>query len=186
MTGARMKPSASPAAPPAAALSAQEREARWRSADAPAAANAAVSAGAMALLGGRGAFRQWPQSRAEIHGALVQGLPCAVLFSLLDQLGLLGLDDVAAVLGLSSRTLRRLRDRPERTLPADLASKAWQLAETLAQASVVLGDAEAAQRWLAAPAMGLDGARPIDLLRTLQGSELVTEFLGRLAHGVYN
>ena len=41
-------------------------------------------------------------------------------------------------------------------------------------------------RWLAAPAMGLDGARPIDLLRTLQGSELVAEFLGRLEHGVYN
>ena len=54
-----------------------------------------------------------------------------------------------ALRGLSSRTLRRLRDQPERALPADLASKAWQLAETLAQASVVFGDAEAAQRWLA-------------------------------------
>jgi len=140
----------------------------------------------MALLGGRRAFRQWPQSRAEIHGALVQGLPTAVLVSLLDQLALLPVDDVAAVLGLSSRTLRRFREQPDRPLPADLASKVWQLAETLAQAAVVVGDAAAAQRWLAAPAMGLDGARPIDLLRTLQGSELVTEFLGRLANGVYN
>ncbi len=186
MTSARIKPAESPGR----TLSAQERAARWRAADAPIAANAtvntAVSAGAMALLGGRGAFRQWPQSRAEIHGALVQGLPCAVLVNLLDQLSVLAGDDVAAVLGLSSRTLRRLREQPERALPADLASKAWQLAETLAQASVVFGDAEAAQRWLAAPAMGLDGARPIELLRTLQGSELVTEFLGRLAHGVYN
>ena len=54
------------------------------------------------------------------------------------------------------------------------------------RASEPFGDAAAAQRWLAAPAMGLDGARPIDLLRTLQGSELVAEFLGRLEHGVYN
>jgi uncharacterized protein (DUF2384 family) len=34
--------------------------------------------------------------------------------------------------------------------------------------------------------MGLDGARPVDLLSTVQGSELVKEFLGRLEHGVYN
>jgi uncharacterized protein (DUF2384 family) len=33
--------------------------------------------------------------------------------------------------------------------------------------------------------MGLDGARPIELLRTVQGAELVNEFLVRLEHGVY-
>ncbi len=178
MTSARR----SPAQPPAGTLLAQEHPVRWPAAGGPAvagvvanaaagaAANAAVSAGAMALLGGRQAFKQWPQTRAEIHGALVQGLPSTVLLSLLDQLDLLSADDVAAALGLSSRTLRRLRDQPARPLPPDLASKAWQLAETLATASAVFGDAAAAQRWLAAPAMGLDGARPIDLLRTLQGS----------------
>lgn len=188
------KAHAIPARPPAATLVAQEQQARWPAVVAPAsahvsggaAASAAVSAGAITLLGGRRTFKHWPQSRAEIHGVLVQGLPSTVLVSLLDQLDGLAPDDVAAALGLSSRTLRRLRDQPTRPLPADLASKAWQLAETLAQASGVFGDAAAAQRWLAAPAMGLDGARPIDLLRTLQGGELVTEFLGRLAHGVYN
>lgn len=173
---------------PASAVVVQEPTPRWQPAQAPLAANAgpAVSAGAMALLGGRRAFKQWPQSRAEIHGALVQGLPSSLLISLLDQLDLLAIDDVAAALGLSSRTLRRLREQPERSLPPDLASKAWQLAEVLAKAGTVFGGAAAAQRWLATPAMGLDGVRPIDLLRTLQGSELVAEFLGRLEHGVYN
>jgi uncharacterized protein (DUF2384 family) len=33
--------------------------------------------------------------------------------------------------------------------------------------------------------MGLDGARPVELLRTLQGAQLVTEFLERLEYGVY-
>jgi putative toxin-antitoxin system antitoxin component (TIGR02293 family) len=183
MTISRHLSTAAPGTQPSPALVAQEQAAVWRTADA---ANAAVSSGAMALLGGARALPHWPQSRAEIHGTLVQGLPAAVLLNLLDRLDLLALDDVAAALGLSSRTLRRLRDQPERALPPDLASKAWQLAELLAQAGVVFGDAAAAQRWLAAPVMGLDGARPIDLLRTLQGSELVAEFLGRLEHGVYN
>lgn len=180
MTIARRSSAAAPATPVQAALVAQEPAAAWR------VPGAAVSTGAMTLLGGARALKRWPQSRAEIHGTLVQGLPAAVLLNLLDQLDLLALDDVAAALGFSSRTLRRLRDQPDRALPPDLASKAWQLAELLAQAGVVFGDAAAAQRWLAAPAMGLDGARPIDLLRTLQGSELVAEFLGRLEHGVYN
>ena len=35
-------------------------------------------------------------------------------------------------------------------------------------------------------AMGLSGVRPIELLRTVQGAELVKEFLGRLEYGVYN
>lgn len=177
-----------PAALPTTTLTAQEPRARWQ-ADAVemhVAAVPAVSAAAMAMLGGRRMLKHWPQSRAEIHGALVQGLPGSVLVSLMDQLAAVPIDDLAAALGLSSRTLRRLREQPAKLLPADLASKTWQLAELLAQAGTVFGDAAAAQRWLLVPAMGLDGARPIDLLRTLQGSELVAEFLGRLEHGVYN
>jgi uncharacterized protein (DUF2384 family) len=34
--------------------------------------------------------------------------------------------------------------------------------------------------------MGLDGARPIDLLRTEDGARVVYEFLMRLEFGVYN
>lgn len=161
------------------ALLAQEPAVGWR-------AGAAVSDGAKALMGGRRALAHWPKSRAEIHVALVRGLPCSALLSLVDQLADLPIDDLAAMLGLSSRTLRRHRDHPDKLLPPDLASKTWQLAEVLAQAVLVMGDAASAQRWLLQPAQGLDGARPVDLLRTLQGTELVTEFLGRLEHGVYN
>lgn len=71
-------------------------------------------------------------------------------------------------------------------MPAELASRTWHFAEILAKATEVLGGRDDAERWLMREAMGLDGARPIDLLRTVQGAELVKEFLGRLEHGVYN
>jgi putative toxin-antitoxin system antitoxin component (TIGR02293 family) len=164
-------------------ISAQEPVPRW---PVPAGDGAAASLGAIEFMGGRRLFKAVPQSRTEIHAALVQGLPCALLLHLVDHLSALSLDEVADALGISGRTLRRLRDQPAKPMPADLASKTWLIAETLAQASVVFGGREAAERWMTRPAMGLDGARPIDLLRTLQGAELVTEFLGRLAHGVYN
>ena len=162
-------------------LRAQEPAPRW-----PAGAAAAVSPGAIEVMGARRLFKQLPQSRAEIHGVLVKGLPYAVLLNLVDQLSGLTIDDIAAAVGLSTRTLRRQRDQPTKAMPPDLASKTWQLAETLSQAASVFGSRDAAERWLARPAMGLDGARPIELMCTLQGAELVTEFLGRLEHGVYN
>lgn len=162
-----------------AALKVQEPPGRWPAA-------AAGSAAVIELLGARRLFKQPPQSRAEIHGALVKGLPWAVLLNIVDALSALSPDDVADALGISGRTLRRQKDQPAKPMPPDLASKTWLLAETLAQAGEVFGGREAAERWLARPALGLDGARPIELMRTLQGAELVTEFLGRLAHGVYN
>jgi len=78
-----------------------------------------------------------------------------------------------------------LFSRERKTMPADLASRTWLFAETLAKAAEVFGGREDAERWMSGEAMGLDGARPIELMRTVQGAELVNEFLLRLEHGVY-
>ncbi len=178
-----MTSSTYPSAPPAAPLLAHEPKPQWPAADD---ASAAARLAMIDLLGGRQILKSLPQSRVEIHGVLVQGLPCAALVHLADHLRALSAQELADALGISARTLRRQKDQPDKALAADLASKTWQFAETLAQAIEVFGGRDAAERWMARPAMGLDGARPIDLLRTLQGTELVTEFLGRLEHGVYN
>lgn len=163
----------------------------WRPASPAASAPAtgslpAPGMGAIEFMGGRRWFKTVPQSRAEIHGALVKGVPYAMLVNLVDQLTGLSADEVADAVGISARTLRRQKEQPGKLMPADLASRTWQLAEVLVQATAVFGGRVEAERWMARPATGLDGARPIDLLRTLQGAELVTEFLGRLEHGVYS
>jgi putative toxin-antitoxin system antitoxin component (TIGR02293 family) len=71
-------------------------------------------------------------------------------------------------------------------MPGDLASKASLFAKTLARATNIFGGKEAAQRWMANPAMGLNQQRPVDLLQTAQGAELVNDFLIRLEYGVYS
>ena len=137
-------------------------------------------------LGGDRQFKRRPATRAAVHAMIVGGMPYGALFHLTGQFTALSDDDVANVVGISTRTLRRQRDAPAKTMPADLGSRTWLFAETLAKASDVLGSKEAAERWMMQPAMGLDGARPIDLMRTVQGAELVNELLGRLEYGVYN
>lgn len=49
----------------------------------------------------------------------------------------------------------------------------------------MLGSRQSAEQWIAKPARGLDGARPVDMLASAEGVRLLEEFLGRLEYGVY-
>lgn len=54
-----------------------------------------------------------------------------------------------------------------------------------ADAVEVFGSEGAARAWMGKPAIGLDGQRPVDLLQTAEGTEVVKAFLVRLRFGVY-
>jgi putative toxin-antitoxin system antitoxin component (TIGR02293 family) len=137
-------------------------------------------------LGGSRFSHQPVSSRSDVHSALVSGVPYGALIHLISQAKGVSEADIAKVLGISTRTLRRQSESPDKAMPADLASKAWLFAETLAKATDVFGGKEQAEAWMSKAAMGLDGQRPIDLLQTVQGAELVNDFLTRLEYGVYS
>jgi len=137
------------------------------------------------FLGGGVFLRRRLGSRSDVHSALVSGIPYGSLLHLVAQMEKLKEIDIVRVLGISARTLRRQGEAPGKPMPVDLASRTWLLAETLAKATEIFGSKEDAELWMSRPAMGLDGERPIDLLQTVQGAELVNDFLGRLEYGVY-
>jgi putative toxin-antitoxin system antitoxin component (TIGR02293 family) len=58
-------------------------------------------------------------------------------------------------------------------------------AQILARAIDVFGSQDEAERWLERPAVGLDQRRPIDLIATPAGVELVETNLRRLEAGIY-
>jgi putative toxin-antitoxin system antitoxin component (TIGR02293 family) len=60
-----------------------------------------------------------------------------------------------------------------------------KVAEILTRATTLFGSQAAAEQWLERPAIGLDQRRPIDLMTTPAGLELVEDFLGRIEYGVY-
>ena len=126
-------------------------------------------------------------SRFEVHTAIMEGsLAFSALIHLIGGMKTVEEKDITRSLGISGRTLRRYRETPTKTMPPDLASKTWLFAETLARASEVFGTRETAEEWLTKPAIGLNSERPIDLLQTVQGTELVNDFLIRLEYGVYS
>jgi putative toxin-antitoxin system antitoxin component (TIGR02293 family) len=139
------------------------------------------------LLGVDKKFGKTLNSRMDVHSAIVAGaLQYSALIVLISRFKALPEGDVVNVLGISTRTLRRQRETPKKAMPPDLASKTWLFAETLAKASEVFGGKEQAEAWMDRPAMGLDGQRPIEMLQTVQGAEIVNDFLTRLEYNVYS
>jgi putative toxin-antitoxin system antitoxin component (TIGR02293 family) len=139
-----------------------------------------------ALFGGRQTLRRAVQNPLDAHDLLVAGLPGDALMHLLGKLGALkSSPSLEKALGMSLRTIQRRKERPDQVLDREQSSRTWKFAEILARATEVMGSQAEAEDWLARPAMGLDGRRPIDLLESAAGTEIVEEFLTRLDYGVY-
>lgn len=138
------------------------------------------------LLGGSRVLRRRLATLFDAHEMLLHGIPGAAVVHLVEHLK--SLPTSAAferAVGMSLRTIQRRKETPSVLLNQEQSGRTWKFAEILAKAATVLGSQEEAEKWLQHPAMGLDQRRPIDLLATPAGVEIVQDFLGRLEYGVY-
>jgi putative toxin-antitoxin system antitoxin component (TIGR02293 family) len=137
------------------------------------------------LLGGPKVVGKYPADPLAAHEMLVRGLPNVAVINLLAGMGSLPWEAVAGAIGMSARTRQRREKHPTESLSQGQAGRTWKLAELLVRATAVFGSRDAAEKWLGAPAIGLDQRRPIELLSTPAGLELVEDYLGRIEYGVY-
>jgi putative toxin-antitoxin system antitoxin component (TIGR02293 family) len=138
------------------------------------------------LLGAPSTLRKVPQSALEAHEMLLRGLPTKALTHFVQNLVSLRWDEsFAKAVGMSLRSYQRYASAIPKQLNPEQSGRTWKLAEILARATAVLGSKEEAEQWLERPATGLNQRRPIDLLATPAGLELVEDFLARLEYGVY-
>jgi len=138
------------------------------------------------LLGLKAAGGRRAKTPLEIHEMLLGGLPGRSVLALRRHLKTLAWEGpLALATGMSLRTVQRLEESKGKPLSYEQSSRTWKFAEVLSKATSVLGTQDAAERWLERPAKGLDGRRPIDLLATQTGTQLVEDFLERLDYGVY-
>jgi len=139
------------------------------------------------LLGGRRTFPRPIHSALEAHREIANGFPGNALTHLVSQVGVMrNADMLEKAVGISLRTLqRRKKDDADKRLSKQQSGRAWKFATILSRATAVFGSQADAERWLSEPALGLDNQRPIDLLDTPAGLELVETFLEQIAYGVY-
>lgn len=138
------------------------------------------------LLGGQRVLRQKVRDPLEAHEMLLAGLPANAVTHLVDNLQIMREPaSLEKALGMSLRTFQRRKEASAKPLNAEQSGRTWKFAEILTRATAVFGSQEEAERWLERPAMGLNQHRPIDLLATPAGVEVVETFLQQLHYGVY-
>lgn len=121
-------------------------------------------------------------SAIDQHGLVQVGVPTAVLDKVVASFVRLDESEVLGAVGVSSRTVQR---RKSGLLSPEHSGAMLDLIAITQRAMEVLGSREAAENWLHQPALAFDGRRPIELLKTRQGGDLVKEHLTRMDYGVY-
>lgn len=139
------------------------------------------------LLGGRATFKRALRTRLDAHEVIKQGFPGGTLIRLSENVTMLQRPEAfEQALGVSLRTFqRRKKDASAKPLSAEQSGRAWKFAELLQEAIEVFGTQKEAEAFFERPAIGLDQRRPIELLSTPAGTELVETHLERLKYGVF-
>jgi putative toxin-antitoxin system antitoxin component (TIGR02293 family) len=133
-------------------------------------------------LGGRALIAREPSTAGEWVQRIQSGLPAASALAFKEALKLTN-DELAALLGVSARTLARWDAKSRLDLVS--GDRLVRSARLFTIAAEVLEDRDAAARWLKAPQRALGGAIPLQLARTDVGARAVEALLGRMEHGVY-
>jgi putative toxin-antitoxin system antitoxin component (TIGR02293 family) len=134
-------------------------------------------------LGGRAILASEPATPSEWVGRVRSGLPLASAFAFKEALRLTNAE-LAALLGMSVRTLSRLHPEKARLDPVN-GDRLLRVARLYAIAVEVLEDPESARHWLKTPQRALGGAVPLEHAETDVGLRAVETLLGRMEHGVY-
>ena len=103
------------------------------------------------------------------------------------------LDETAVVLGIAKSVLTRAAGIPVSTagaqqrsgkpLSSEDSEKILRVLRATRRAEEVFGDKEEGRAWITSEVLALGGRRPLDLLDTQDGYELVTDELGRIVFG---
>jgi putative toxin-antitoxin system antitoxin component (TIGR02293 family) len=118
----------------------------------------------------------------ERHDLIKAGLPTGIFRDALATYRDISEERLLQAVGLSARTLQR---RAGSRLGPQHSDAAMALIEVTDLAEHVLGKRSLAERWLAQPAIALNGWCPVDLICSTPGIEAIKELLTRIEYGVY-
>lgn len=130
-------------------------------------------------------FEEWLGSPArsdqDIFHLIEKGLPLKTISSLIE--GGLSKQEVFTVV-INPRTLKHRRSRNQ-PLSKEESERAVRAARILARAQSVMGDRQAALKWLRTPKRRFEGRPPLEMLSSEAGGRLVEEMLIQIDEGMF-
>jgi len=122
------------------------------------------------------------ENKDEMHALIKHGMPIRIADNLKSLLSL-GDNDLAQILGITSKTLQRKRKARTALTPVE-SDRLYRVHAIFALAVKVLGTPEDAKEWLSTPQIDLGDRMPLELLTTSAGASLVEEVLNRMEYGI--
>lgn len=113
--------------------------------------------------------------------AVARGLPAKAVRDLVSDPAIT-IADLARVVAPRRTIDRRLKN--DSALSPDESDRLQRFVSVLNEATRLFGSRAAAMDWLSTPKAVFDGERPIDLLRTAAGADVVEELFLRASHGM--
>ena len=128
-------------------------------------------------------LRRVPANELDLADMAREGLPSATLSRLSESLGWTRAALIEQ-LGIAPRTAARRLKRRE-LLSTTESERVLRFARALARAIEVFESRDAAKQWLQEASTALGERKPIDLLATDIGTEVVLNELGKIDHGFF-
>ena len=122
------------------------------------------------------------ENKDEMHALIKHGMPIRIADNLKSLLSL-GDNDLAQILGITSKTLQRKRKARTALTPVE-SDRLYRVQAIFALAIKVLGTPEDAKEWLSTLQIDLGDRVPLELLTTSAGASLVEEVLNRMEYGI--
>ena len=129
-------------------------------------------------------FASFLQDKMLVIQVIRKGLPSKIFEKIKQALPFTELD-WAGFLDVSSKTLQRYRQNPEKRFKSIHSEKIIELAEVTYLGKEVFESDEKFNLWLNTPCYALNNMKPVELLSDSYGKELVIDELNRIEHGVF-
>jgi putative toxin-antitoxin system antitoxin component (TIGR02293 family) len=123
-----------------------------------------------------------PKDEADLVELTRKGLSADVAQAIADKLDI-SITELSQFVHVSPRTLKRHKGE---ILDTNLSDRLMTVGRVYARTVEVFKTEERATRWLKSRILALGNARPLDLLDTSTGANMVISILGRIEHGVYS
>lgn len=121
------------------------------------------------------------ENRLDLIKLSRKGLSLKNLFSILEYTSLT-VKDLVKIIPLSERQLQRYSK--DQILRTDISVQLLQISELYSRGYEVFGSREKFRKWMEHPNMALSSVKPIELLDTSFGIQLVLDEIGRIEHGI--
>jgi putative toxin-antitoxin system antitoxin component (TIGR02293 family) len=96
----------------------------------------------------------------------------------------MSLKSLSSILQISERTLQRKKDSD--LLSKSISEHVIQIAQIFSRGDEVFNSAEDFQTWINTANKALGNKKPIELLSSRYGAQMILDELGRIEHGVFS